>query len=323
MKQGHAITVGATLTVLLILVGAAVLNGLVERPNIPDNADRLAAIPSGSHKWSPGEDNYPPVMLENGWTEPVPLPGPINTAGAEDSPFASGNRLFFFFTPDMNIPLTDQAVDGMTGIWWSERAGDGWTEPKRAYLGSFECLDGAECVRGDEMWFGSVRKGNLGEIDIYAADYDGSGWRNIRNAGERLNVELDIGEFHIWGDELYFAANRTGTKGGLDIWMCEREGDGWSDPVNVGSPNSAMDENQPFVSDGGKELWFTKWGSRAGPSCYRCLRQPSGEWGAPVEIAANFAGEPTLDSEGNLYFVHHFLEDGEIFEADIYVAYRS
>jgi len=30
-----------------------------------------------------------------------------------------------------------------------------------------------------------------------------------------------------------------------------------------------------------------------------------------------------LDSNGNIYFVHHFYKNGEMIEADIYVAYRK
>jgi hypothetical protein len=49
-----------------------------------------------------------------------------------------------------------------------------------------------------------------------------------------------------------------------------------------------------------------------------------GSWGEPEEMISNFAGEPTLDDEGNLYFVHHFFsQDGKMLEADIYVAYRK
>jgi hypothetical protein len=38
---------------------------------------------------------------------------------------------------------------------------------------------------------------------------------------------------------------------------------------------------------------------------------------------SSFAGECTMDAEGNLYFVHHyFSEDMTMIEADIYVAYK-
>jgi hypothetical protein len=40
-------------------------------------------------------------------------------------------------------------------------------------------------------------------------------------------------------------------------------------------------------------------------------------------MVSSFAGEPTLDAQGNLYFVHHFYSGGVMLEADIYVAYRK
>jgi hypothetical protein len=46
-------------------------------------------------------------------------------------------------------------------------------------------------------------------------------------------------------------------------------------------------------------------------------------WQPPELIISQFAGEPTLDDEGNLYFVHHFYQDGEMIEADIYLAEKK
>jgi hypothetical protein len=49
------------------------------------------------------------------------VPGRVNTAGAEDSPFITpdGNTLIFFFPSDPNIPAEDQLGDGVTGIYIS------------------------------------------------------------------------------------------------------------------------------------------------------------------------------------------------------------
>ncbi|HUV15043.1 MAG TPA: hypothetical protein VMW28_00580 [Pelolinea sp.] len=40
-------------------------------------------------------------------------------------------------------------------------------------------------------------------------------------------------------------------------------------------------------------------------------------------IVSQFAGEPSLDSSGNLYFIHHYYKDGKMLEADIYFAKRK
>ena len=61
-----------------------------------------------------------------------------------------------------------------------------------------------------------------------------------------------------------------------------------------------------------------------GPATYRSVKEGDGSWSQPEEILSNFAGEPTLDDEGDLYFVHHFATfPGGVYqpiEADIYVA---
>ena len=77
----------------------------------------------------------------------------------------------------------------------------------------------------------------------------------------------------------------------------------------------------PYITPDGNELWFNRryLGS---PAVYRSIKVDD-EWQEPELIISQFAGEPTLDNEGNIYFVHHFYEDGKMIEADIYVAYRK
>jgi len=48
-----------------------------------------------------------------------------------------------------------------------------------------------------------------------------------------------------------------------------------------------------------------------------------GVWSEPELIISWFAGEPSLDNVGNIYFVHHFYKDGNMIEADIYVAKKK
>ena len=58
------------------------------------------------------------------------------------------------------------------------------------------------------------------------------------------------------------------------------------------------------------------------PALYRSIKI-DGEWSTPELIVSQFAGEPTLDDSGNLYFVHHYYRDSTMIEADIYVAYKK
>jgi ribosomal protein L24E len=302
---------------------AAIGSGCSETPA----KERGATIPANAKKLSLKDDLYPPRLHSDEWEKPVSLEGPVNTAGAEDSPFITpdGKTLYFFFTPDASIPPERQVNDGVTGIWMSKKNGDSWSEPKKVRLSKNgkDALDGCEFVQGEVMWFCSARKNNFRGIDFYTAKRNGEKWTNVRNAGERLNKELEIGEMHIThdGQEMYFHSSRPDGSGKLDIWSITRKGDGWSEPKNVSVINTKEDEGWPFVSSDGNELWFLRY-YQGSPSIWRS-KKVSGVWDKPELILSSFAGEPALDDAGNLYFVHHYIRDGKIIEADIFVAYKK
>jgi hypothetical protein len=292
---------------------------------------RYEAIPSNATKITPQSDLFPPILQSNEWEAPIPVPGPVNTAGAEDSPFITPDDrwLFFFFTPDLNLPAEKQIADGVTGIYWSQRAGNNWTDPQRIILGSYESLDGCEFVQGNVMWFCSVRAGNYRAVDVYTAQYVNGIWTNVTNAGRQLNSGYAIGEFCLSpdGNTLYFSSNGTGGFGGRDIWYTTKSKGGWTAPINLGPVvNGNHDEDQPFITLNGQELWFTGTSRLGypGPAVFRSIKLPDGSWAQPQEIISRFAGEPTLDDQGNIYFVHHYLtKDMKLIEVDIYVAYHK
>ena len=64
------------------------------------------------------------------------------------------------------------------------------------------------------------------------------------------------------GKTLYFASDRPGGYGGVDIWMCTRDmiGNPWSQPVNLGPKvNTSGDDMYPFIADDGT-LYFASNG---------------------------------------------------------------
>lgn len=110
-------------------------------------------------------------------------------------------------------------------------------------------------------------------------------------------------------DVLYFASNRPGGAGGLDIWYAERLATGgWGDPVNFRAVNTAADELCPtahrngktflFVSNrpggcGGDDIYVTRWHATRGWADPRNL-------GCVVNSAANEAAPSLVEHE--LYF---------------------
>lgn len=287
----------------------------------PPEVDRYAAIPSGARKITPEMDLSPPILHSDEFEEPVPLPG-INTAGGEDSPFvpAGGGELYFFFAADVQEPHEIQIRNPVNGIWLSKRVGGTWQQPTLVWLQDYDelALNGCEFVAGDEMLFCSARAGYTG-VHWFRAERVNGAWTQWEHV--TFPAEHDVGELHIHGDELYYGSARDGGAGGQDIWMLTQSDGTWVDPVNVAAVNTTADETRPYVSPDGTELWITRW-YQGTPAVVRS-RKVAGEWMEGELIVSRFAGEPTLDEDGNLYFVHHFYDNGVMLEADIYVAYRK
>jgi hypothetical protein len=280
------------------------------------------------NKWTAQMDAHDPVLsaaFSSIFYDPVPMEAPITTAGAEDSPFITpdGNNFYFVFVPNMSIPAQQQLTDRVSGIYWSQKAAGAWTEPQRVWLYDGLSLDGAETVQGNTMWFCSVRPGNSREIDMYTAQLANGRWSNWTSLGELLNVTYDVGELHVTADgsQIYYHSKRAGGHGGRDIWVTSKVNGQWQAPQNVDAANSEYDDGYPFVSEDGNELWFTR--GPGAPSIYRSLKV-NGQWQTPQLVVSSLAGESTMDSQGNLYFVHHYWDDAaqKLCEADIYVCRR-
>ena len=296
--------------------------------------DRHKAIPSGAVKMRPETDAHPPVLHSREFKKPVPLGPAINTAGGEDSPFITpdGNTLYFFFTPDVSQPANKQLFDGVTGIWVSRREAGQWTRAERILLqepGKL-ALDGAPTLRDDTLWFVSTREGYEGMHHFTATRKSGR-WTDVKHVGDRLCRDLKVGELHVARDgALYFHSEREGGKGGLDIWRMDRRkplggkewasDEGWTEPVNMAEFNTDGNEGWPFISEDGSEFWFLRT-YQGSPGLFRSKRT-AGKWSPPELMVSVFAGEPTLDAAGNLYFVHHYFRERTMIECDIYYAER-
>jgi len=293
------------------------IDGTGERPVV----NRLDAIPSGAVKVTPDDDASPPILHSPEFEEPVPVPV-ISTAGAEDAPFIPEDRdeLYFFFAADPNEDPSLQIRDPVNGIWVSKREGGVWQEPTLVWLQlpGEPALNGCPFVAANEMLFCTAR-GGFGGLNWFHATLTDGEWGSWTLYG--FDPALAVGELHIHGDELYYHSDLPGGQGGIDIWMASRIDNTWVNPVNVTAVNSPSDDSRPYVSPDGNELWITRWFGGT-PAIFRSKRV-GGEWQEAELMVSRFAGEPTLDSQGNLYFVHHFYQDGVMIEADIYVANRK
>lgn len=304
----------------LLITIALALGACTAAPSPSPPPDRENLIPASQLKISPEADLYPPRAITDEYEQPVPLPYPVNTAGAEDSAFITpdGGTLYVWFTPDVSQPAEKQLLDGVTGIYALQRLGDGWSAAERLLLQDpgKPALDGCEFVQGNTIWFCSAREDYTGINWFTAVLIDGA-WQDWQPAG--FEPAYEVGELHISADgrQLYFHSDRSGGQGGLDIWLSRLVDGAWQLPENLTAVNTTGDEGWPFLTQDGAQLWLTRL-ARA-PELYRSL-WADGEWQPPELMFTNFAGEASLDDQGNVYFTHHFYKDNQMLEADIYFA---
>jgi hypothetical protein len=186
MRPGKRVVAIVGIGVAFILIVLALAQPSPSPPVGYPSTTRGEVIPSDVVKGMPANDEHPPVLNSSEWYDPVPLSGPINTAGAEDSPFITpdGSEMYFFFTPDVRKTPQQQLFDNVTGIWRSDWNGTGWSEPERVWLqdpGKL-ALDGAEFVTGDRMWFASAREGYEG-LNWFIASLVDNEWQGWTYAG--------------------------------------------------------------------------------------------------------------------------------------------
>lgn len=92
------------------------------------------------------------------------------------------------------------------------------------------------------------------------------------------------------GSALYFASNRSGGLGGIDIWVSFRDDTGWGAPVNLGSPvNTSSNDLCPTPMRDGKGLLFVsnRGGGCGGWDIYSTRLHVKKGWSEPVNLGCS------------------------------------
>lgn len=144
----------------------------------------------------------------------------------------------------------------------------------------------------------------LQNCDLYYSIRNGDTWSSIQPIGDAIN-RPDSWESQPSvspnGDKLYFASNREGGLGGIDIYVSHRQADGsWGEPQNLGAPiNTEGDEKSPFLHTDSKTLYFAARGGHLGMGGYDLFYARQNENGTydepknigyPINTPSNEAG---------------------------------
>ncbi|ASS47735.1 MAG: hypothetical protein A3D31_18080 [Candidatus Fluviicola riflensis] len=101
---------------------------------------------------------------------------------------------------------------------------------------------------GNTMYFVSDRKGDKRSTDIYMVQRQGKKWGTAVQLSDSVNTTGRETTPYITPDGryLFFSSDgRTGL-GGLDVYMCENTGSGWSSPKNLGISVNTVNDDTHF-----------------------------------------------------------------------------
>ena len=158
--------------------------------------------------------------------------------------------------------------------------------------------EGAQTISTDGkllFFTACTRNDGIGSCDIYFSRNKDGNWSVPQNAGEPVNSASWESQPSISanGESLYFVSNRSGGKGGMDIWKCNLKGFStsgnpiWGIPFNLGdSINTTGNEMSPFIHSDGKTLYFASdsWPGMGGYDIFYSRQKNDLSWSTPQNI---------------------------------------
>lgn len=231
----------------------------------------------------------------------------INTPSADAAPFRYGNRIYFSTLvegKDDFPPVTKifSALGANPSTTWSENS----KEP------GMHTSNVAMTANGQRIYYTLCKDVAPGEqtCEIYTRErsYEGQ-WLPFKRLPRTINLDgyttthPTIGYDQTLKKEvLYYASNRPGGMGGMDIWCSPIEADGkYATPFPL-PINSPQDDVTPFFYQAGQALFFSsnRNGTRAGMDVFRSEKVGTSEWSEPQQL-----DQPFNSPYDEIYFSCH------------------
>jgi len=145
------------------------------------------------------------------------------------------------------------------GFYFFERRGLDFINPQPIEIENYynKSKNFYACASADSkvILLSVERDDGKGGKDIYiSTNIDGIKWSEPVNLGSKINTDGEEEAPFLAADmrTLYFASNRQNGSGGLDLYVCRRIGDdwsNWSNPISLGSRiNTKFDDNGIYLS---------------------------------------------------------------------------
>lgn len=189
----------------------------------------------------------------------------INTPYNDYSPIISADGNTLIFTSNRtDDPAKAKANANFEDIYVATRQGNSWSAPKLISSNiNIKYNDAAASLSPDGKTLFLYYE--EGEGDIYTSRLEGGEWTKPKPLNKNINTALfweTCASVSADGRKLYFASNRPGGIGELDLYVSELDSKGdWGKAVNLGPVvNTPENEDSPFIHHDGVTLYFSSDG---------------------------------------------------------------
>ena len=252
-----------------------------------------------------------------------PLQNGVNTEFTEYNPVVSADESLMAYTllKPADSRSSQKAVEQIMLV---KKEGSSWSSPQQLKINNFNAGTAGMSADGQNMLV--YLQDNTGG-NLYMLQRKGDSWGSPQEIKGDINSRYRETTASITpnGKTIYFASNRPGGFGGLDIYKSELQANGtWGRAVNLGPTiNSDADEDGPFIHPDGRTLYFTSngKGSIGGNDVFKSY-VVAGKWskpenlGYPINTAAN-ESYFTLTADGSRAYFSSDRPGGKG-EQDIY-----
>jgi outer membrane protein OmpA-like peptidoglycan-associated protein/Tol biopolymer transport system component len=289
-----------------------------KRRNLAEIADKKIAECKIADSLSNYELN---VVIEN-------LGSGVNTNFHDYSPIISGDGNKLIFTSNR----TENEKQIAAGVFYEDifittKTGKTWELPKRISSNiNNQYNDAAASLSPDGKTLFLYYEEGAG--DIYISNLQNNEWTKPTPLNKNINTSSfweTSASLSADGKKLYFASNRPGGIGELDLYVSELDGKGsWGKAVNLGPLiNTPENEDAPFIHPDGVTLYFSSDGHPSlGNSDIFVAEFKNNKWQKPENLGWpintwEYDGFFTISADKKKGY-YSTLKEGGLGEADIY-----
>lgn len=190
------------------------------------------------------------MKIEDGkWSPPgiAPFSGKYDDGSPSFS--FDGKRIYF----DSNRPLKKEGKPKDRNIWILEKKGKAWSaaKPLSPIINTKEEECYATVTRDGTIYYKTI-------ADLYRVGKVKGKFTKREKLDEINTAAFELGPY-ITPDESFiiFESNRPGGKGMMDLYICFRTDDSWSEAINLGDTiNTEGSERFPGISPDGKFFFY-------------------------------------------------------------------